>query len=278
MATSGLTEMANLIPELWSPMMYSELRSKLILGNFFNRDYSGVISDVGSTVKINQITAPTAQDTTDDKALIESQEMNVNQIEVKADRIARASFEITNIAWLQSQEFQDEAREALVYSIMKSMETKIIAAMVPSASAPDHIIAPATASSLAQVDIGSIRTLLSTQSVPVEGRGLFLAPTYYGDLLGTNFASQDYIPVGSPSATGSFSTPVYGFQVQEHDGLSTDVGFGAHRSALSIVMSEGIQVSITDMKAAKKDAYLVMAKMIYGIKLMDNKRIVKISG
>lgn len=275
MAVNGKTELQNLIPEVWSSQMYDELRESLILGNFFFRDYEGEIANVGDTVKVNQIIAPDGQETTDDKALIEADEMTVNQKEVKAQYIARAAFEITNISWLQSLSFQEEAREALVYSIMSKMENRLITLATNNASST---LSPSSASSLAQGDVAALRTALSKNKVPRSGRGLFLDPDYFGDILGTNFASSDFIPAGSPAATGDFSTPLYGFNVAEHNRLTSDFGISAHRTAIAVVMQNNIEVDLVDMKPAKKDGWMLVAKMIYGCNVFDSNRIVNMSG
>jgi hypothetical protein len=103
--------------------------------------------------------------------------MQVDQFSITCDQIAVASFDITDLAQIQSLEFESQMVEALSYSIRKKMESKIISILLPSTSAPDHDIAPAAASDLAAVDLGSLRTLLSTAKVPVNGRGLFLSPS-----------------------------------------------------------------------------------------------------
>jgi hypothetical protein len=279
MATSGKTELDYLIPEVWASEMYDELRSSLLMANFFNRDYEKEIAKKGDTVHVQQITAPSGQETQDDKDLIVAEELNVNQIDIVADRIARASFELTNLADLQSQSFQADAQEALVYAVAKIVEDRIIASMIPSAAAPDHIIAPAAASDLAAADLAGIRTLMSKQYIPTTNRMFWGDPQYYGDLLGeTNFVNSQYIPAGSPTSSGSFGSPLYGFQIEEHNGLAADTGYAAHRSALTIVMQKAMSVKISDLHPVKKDGYLITASVIFGLKLMDNKRIVKISG
>jgi hypothetical protein len=276
---TGKTELQNLIPTMWSTQMYDELRASLLLGSFFMRDYEGEIANQGDTVKVNQIQAPTGENLefgVDNTLDINSEAMVVVQKEVKADRLATASFLIENLASLQSLEFQAKAREALVYAVAKQVETYIQSILVPVAG---NIIAPAVASDLGAGDIANLRRLLSKNYVPKTGRALFLDVDYYSDIIQkTQFASSDFVPAGSPTATGEFSSPLYGFGINEHDFLGADIGFACHNSAVAMVMQTGVTVKLSDMHPSGKRGYLMTADVLYGAKLFDNKRIAKISG
>jgi hypothetical protein len=277
MGVNGVTELNYLIPEIWSPVMYAELRNSIMFANLFSRQYEGAIKSVGDTVKVQQIVAPAAEILTDDKNQFASSTMQINQISIVANKRASAAFEFTDLAQLQSLEFQSEAQQALVYSIRKKMEQDIIAALIPSASAPDHQIAPAAASALAAVDLATLRTLLSAALVPVEGRALLLAPSYYGDLMtSTQIMSRDFT-AGNNSQSGVVDS-FMGFQVMEHNLLDADVGFAVHPSALQLVMQQDVRVKISDLHSQNKYGYLLSADFVYGFTLADNKRIVKISG
>lgn len=276
---NGVTALDNLIPEIWSANMYQELRNSILFGDIFNRDYEGEIMNMGDTVRVNQIVAPEGEILTDDRQTFSSEQMVVNQIPIVANKRASASFEFTSLAQLQSMSFERDAQEALVYAVRKKLEEDMITILIPSAAAPDHQIAPTAPSDLAAVDVAAIRTLLSLQKVPKNNRYLILDPHYYGDLIQKQtIASRDYVPAGSPTSSGIISEPLYGFTVAEHDLLGTDIGYAIHRSAATLVMQQGLRVKISDLHSNKKYGYLLSVDFVYGIKLMDNKRIVKING
>lgn len=277
---NGVTALNNLIPEIWSPNIYQELRNNLLLGEVFNRDYEGEIANMGDTVRVNQIVAPEGEILTDDRQTFSSEQMVVNQVLVIADKRASASFEFTNLAQLQSQSFERDAQEALVYAIRKKMEEDMLSILIPSSASPDHTIAPAAASDFAAVDVATCRTLMSLQKIPKTNRYLILDPQYYGDLITKQtIASRDYVPAGSPvTNTGIISEPLYGFSIAEHDILGADVGYAIHRTAATLVMQQGVRIQISNLHSNKKYGYLLSADLVYGIKLMDNKRIVKITG
>lgn len=277
MGVNGTTELANLIPVITSPKIYAELRNSIMFANFFEREYEGEISSFGQQVKVNTIVAPSGEILSSDKAEFASADLQVDQFTITCDKIAVASFDITDLAQIQSLEFEAQVVEALSYSIRLKMENQILAAMLPSTSAPDHDIAPASASDLAAADLGSMRTLLSAAKVPVNGRGLFLAPSYYGDLLSkTQLTSLDFVP-GQAGASGVLSN-FMGFNIMEHNLLSADVGYACHPSAVQVVMQRGVTVKVSDLHPLGRLGYKVSAHMIFGVKLADNKRLVKISG
>lgn len=279
MNVSGKVELDNLIPEIWAADFYDELRNQLMFGSIFSREYEGEIRQKGDTVKVNQIVAPEGEVLTDDKQQFNSETMIVNQFSVVADSRAVASFEFTDLAQLQSQAFENDAREALVYAVQKQIEQKIIAALIPSASAPDHDIAPVSAGDLDASDVAGLRTLMSIQKVPKTNRHLLCDPNYFGDLLQkTNFISSDFIPAGSPVSSAELNSPLYGFRVGEHDLLPADVAYAVHASALQMVMQQSMRLKISDLHAQKKFGFVMSADLVFGLSLFDNKRIVKISG
>ena len=278
MAVSGTTQLANLLPEIWSSQMYDELRSKILFANTFERRFEGEIRNLGDVVRVNQIAAPTGEILTDDTAQFASESLTVSQNSITVNKRASASFEISDLAQLQSLAFQSEAQGALVYAIRKQLEDDLIAALASnvSTSAPDHDIAPASASDLEAVDLGSMRTLLSLQKVPMMGRKLFLDPTYYGDILDSQkLMSRDYV-AGNSSEAG-VADKFMGFEIIEHDGLAADVGYAVHPSALQLVMQQDIRIKVSDLHAQNKYGYLISADLVYGYSIFDNKRYVKIS-
>ena len=276
MGVNGVADLVNLIPVITSPKIYAELRNQIMFSSFFEREYEGEISSFGQIVKVNQIVAPSGEILSSDKAEFASADLEVTQQSITCDKIAVASFDITDLAQIQSLEFETQMVEALSYAVRQKLEGQILAAMLPSTSSPDHDIAPAAASDMAAVDLGSMRTLLSAAKVPVVGRGLFLAPSYYGDLLSkTQLTSLDFVS-GQAGQSGVLSN-FMGFNIMEHNLLGADIGYAAHPSALQVVMQRGVTVKVSDLHPLGRLGYKVSAHMIFGVKLMDNKRLAKIS-
>lgn len=280
MAISGKTELANIIPEIWSEKIYARLATELKLAPLFSREYEGEISAKGDTVNVYTLGAIAGEMITDDKQEFTTSPISVTKTQIVADRYFSAGAEITEIGQLQSLSFEEELQKELTYGIAKALEDYLVTLLIPSAAAPDHIITTASANVFAAVDAATCRTLLSKANVPVMDRFLALDPQFYGDALNsTNFISSDFIPAGSPVSSGALSNPVYGFNCLESNNLGTDdIGFAFHKSCLNLVLQKGIEVKISDQHANKRFGYIISASMIGGAKLMDNKRLVKITG
>lgn len=279
MSVSGKTELSAIIPEVWSPNFYDELRASLVMGGVFSREYQGEIQNQGDKVRVSQIVAPTGEILTDDKDVFNREQMTVQEYTIEVNKRAVAAFEFTSLAQLQSLQFEQDAREALVYAVQKQIEDQVVAALVPSASAPDHDLTPATPGQLAAIDVANMRTLLSLQKVPKMNRWLFCDPQYFGDLLqSTNFISSEFIPAGSAVSSAEFASPLYGFRVAEADNLSADVAFAIHPSALQMVMQKSMTLKISDLHSQGKFGYVMSADLIFDLKLFEDTRIVKYSG
>lgn len=277
MSVSTVSSMGNLVPEVFSANIYDELRNRIAFMNLFSREYEGEIRGLGDVVRVSQIVAPEGEILSSETQSFSSSQMQVNNLSITVNKRASASFEFSDLAQLQSLSFQQDAQEALVYSIRKKIEEDIIDALVPSASAPDHQIAPASASDFAAADISSARTLLSEALVPAENRAFMLSPSYYGDLLTkTQLMSRDFNNTNS-SAEGVIDA-FLGFTIMEHNLLAADTGIAVHPSALPMVMQQDVRVKVSDLHAQNKYGFLLSADIVYGFSLFDNKRIVKIEG
>ena len=273
------TNLASLIPTAWSTLMYQELREKVAFLNLFSRAYEGEIKEVGDTVKVNQILAPDGEVLTDDTSAFTPEDLTVNNFSIVANRRAVASVEVTDMAKLQSIDFQMEVMEGLTYSIQKQIEADIIANMlVPSAATPDHVAAPAVATDLDVADVAGLRALLSQAKVPFDGN-VFLAvdPIYYSKLMVKNqVVSSDFGSINDLIA--GEVRGLAGFKVFEHNGLAATTGFGFHTSAVQMVHQTSVNVKVSDLHVNKKFGFLISADIIYGRTLADNKRMVKITG
>lgn len=276
-SVNGLVDLQNLIPQIWSTQMYTRLRQNMTFMNIFSRAYEGQILGVGDVVKINQIGAIAAETLTDDKATFSTQDIEVTQFQLTANRRAVASVEITDMALMRSLEFQNSVMDELQYSIMQQIESYIISLMIPSASAPDHDIAPVSASDLAPVDLSNLRTLASRANWPLSERYFIPSPEYYSDLTNkTQVMSFDFTRTND---SGNGSVNLYsGFRIAESNQLPADVGYAVHPSAIQAAMQSQVQVKISDLHSQKKFGKLISADIVFGAALFDNKRIIKISG
>jgi hypothetical protein len=274
---NGKEDIASMIPTVWSSKLYARLRANLVFMNIFSREYEGEIKEVGDTVKVNEMAAITGEDLTDDKQEFTAQALSFTPYQIVANRRAVAAVEVTDMAKLQSLEFQEKLMDELTYTIMLKIENYLISLISPSASAPDHIIAPASASDLAPVDLSSLRTLASRAFWPLSERYFVPSPEYYSDLSNKSQIMSHDFTKSNDSDSGTVN--VYsGFRILESQLLAVDTGIACHPSAVQAVMQTAVNVKVSDQHVNGKFSHLISADIIYGATQFDNKRLAKISG
>lgn len=72
MANTDLDNVTSAIQTFWAPMFMDELRQTNLLFNLVNREYTGDLREMGNSVVVNQINAPTGQRLTIDGAGVRS--------------------------------------------------------------------------------------------------------------------------------------------------------------------------------------------------------------
>lgn len=266
-----------IIPEKWSARFFEVLRPTLPFIESVNYDYEEEITDLGDLVNISQI--PDFSDATElaegaagdtDAVTVTGQQLTINKRTYK-------DFKVTKKAQLQSLSFVDSLEEKAVFAINKRMHQVIIDNIVPSAAAPDHQIAYDAATTLALADILEVKELLDAADVPMENRYMTLGSAQWNDLYNiTGFTSRDFIPTGSPLSSGQFQTDILGFMPR----MTTVVGNTAyfhHKSFLTVAMQQMLNVSVHDLGPSGIRALRTNSDILWGLKQLDNKRVVTLS-
>jgi hypothetical protein len=268
------TEMSAIVPEVWSARFYDVLLAQLPFASLIDNSYEGEIKDLGDTVNISSFPefdsgVELAEDARNDaeSITVSGQQLVINK------RVAK-DFIITRLATLQSLAHMDKLRELAVYSLMKKMQSIIVAAIVPSPSAPDHTIAYDSSSTLALADLLEIKELLDAQDVPAGDRSAVLGAAQMNDLFNiTGFTSSDFLLAqsGAPLATG-LVPPLVGFNVS----MTTEVGntsYYFHKSFMTIAVQDPVRVMEYDLGVDGIRGTRVNCDVLFGIKQLDNLRV-----
>jgi len=271
------TELAGMVPEVWSAKIYPTLLQMLPFNDSVSRDYEGEIQNLGDTVHINDFPQfdPAVEILEDERA--DADAISANTQDLVINKQVVKDFIITKKATLQSIDSMDKLRDLAIYSLMKRMQQIIIDATVPSAATPDHQIAYDSGTTLALADILEAKELLDSSDVEEIGRICILGAAQQNDLFNiTGFTSRDYIPAGSPLTTGTFPTPVLGFQVK----WTTVVG-NTSRFFNSIYLTLAIQqnpdVRMYDLGVDGKRGTRVNTDILFGVKQLSDVRVVSVS-
>lgn len=273
--TSALHTTA-IVPEIWSAKFYEVLLARLPWNSSVSQDYQGEISDLGDTVNISSVPEfSNALDLAEDAAgdadatTISGQQLVINKRPYK-------DFIVTKKALLQSLPFVDQVRDKAIYAIMKKMQADLITATVPSTSAPDHQISFVSGTTLALADALAGKELLDLQDVPQDNRKMLMGAAQWNDLFNINsFVSRDFIPAGSPISSGGFAVPFLGFQMDWTTELG-NVVYQFHPSYLTMAMQQSLNVEVFNLGVEGVRGQRVNCDLLWGLKQLDNTRVVKI--
>lgn len=267
MAVSGKTELVNLIPTVWSTTFFEQLKTNLILGSLFSREYEGEIAKKGDTVKVNQIVSPDAETLAGDESTFTPGLIVVNQFELKADKQTIVSAEITDLAQLQSESFMEDLKKEMMYKLMLKIEQDIIALCVAEFTAVNVAVDGA----FSAADFGKARTTLSLAKVPKTDRYALLDPNFYGSALQQNSIISSDFAEGKAFVDQEIGK-VLGMKVAEHDALAAHRALVVHKSAVQLVMQKGVNFKISDMHSSYKLGYLISCDVVWGQKVFEDAR------
>lgn len=272
------TEMSAIVPELWSARFYDVLLAELPFASLIDNSYEGEISDLGDTVNISSFPEfdtgiELAEDARNDaeSITVTGQQLVINK------RVAK-DFIVTRMATLQSLPHMDKLRELAVYSLMKKMQSILLAAVVPSASAPDHSIAYDSGTTLALADILEAKELLDAQDVPQADRHAGLGVAQMNDIFNiTGFTSSDFLLAqsGAPLATGQVP-PLLGFQLAMSSEFGT-TSYWFHRSFMTVAVQDPVRVNQYDLGVDGIRGVRVNCDVLFGVKQLDNLRVVTLA-
>jgi len=148
---------------------------------------------------------------------------------------------------------------------------------VPSAATPDHQIAYTAGTTLALADILATKELLDLQNVPEEGRISVKGAAQWNDIFNiTGFTSRDFIPAGSPLTSGSLPTPIAGF-LPKMTNVIGNTSYWFHPSFLTLAIQDQLNIEVFNLGVDGVRATRVNSDVLYGIKQLDNLRVVSLS-
>ena len=272
------TELDALTPELWSANFYPTLLETLPFNDVVDRGYESDIRALGDTLNISNVPQfDEAEEIAEDQRS-DADAVTVTNIQLLINKQVVKDYIITARAMRQSIDSQNELRNLATHSILKKMQSIIIAESVPSAAAPDHQIAFDSGTTLALADMLEAKELLDEQNVPDDGTCcMILGSEQWNDLFNiTGFTSRDFIPAGSPLTQASFTTNLLGFR-PKFTTEAADTSYFFHPAYLTLAIQENPAVETFNLGVDGKRAMRVNMTTLFGVKILDNKRIVTIS-
>ena len=121
------------------------------------------------------------------------------------------------------------------------------------------------------------KELLDGANVPDMERVMILGAAQWNDIFNiTGFTSRDYVPAGSPLASGALPTPVLGF-APKMTVEAGNVAYFFHPSFLTLAVQQLPAVGVYDQGVDGKRSTRVNMDVLFGVKQLDGLRVVTLS-
>jgi len=265
---------AAIVPEVWSSLFQTEFNDSVVFPAIVRRDYEGEISGRGDTVHIPSIADVTATDLLDG-ARNDAITITATVDDLVVDSIAAVDFKVSTLADLQSIPFMDELRARGSAAILRKIQDDMIAAVSPSASAPDHVIAYDSSTTLQDADLLEAFDLEATANwARSQDKYLVTGELQYNDIANIAKFYDKTLSGVAGVEQGKMLAPVYGHSVSS----STACGTTTYLFEGSFMQAAigGLNVSVTDLAVLGERGYRLNMDVIYGIKQVHNDRVITI--
>lgn len=228
---------ASFIPEVWAAELQIPLQKSLVYTAFTNRDYEGLISQAGDTVRITSISDPTISDYTKGSQLTYEQ-LNTEDRVLKVDQAKSFSFMVDDIDKRQAAgTVMSAGIERAGYKMADAVDQKIASVYTDVVTANKLGTVSITSSDLAYKNLLKLSTALDLANVQKLGRAVVLPPWYIEWLLqDQRFTAATFS--GEPSVAVNGATAlkrIAGFDVYESN--NTPVVSSTHNMVIAGVAS-----------------------------------------
>lgn len=269
------TELATLVPEIWSTRFVPTLLEKMSFADSIARDYEGDIQALGDTVNINSFPQFDVAEDLAENGVADAESITPSQSQLVINHQLVKDYIVTYKAEVQSIDASMQLMDLAMHSIMKKMQQIVIVDTVASASAPDHQIPYGSGSTLTAAEILSGKELLDTQNVEEMNRKLRCGAAQINDILAiSGFISRDFVN-GQPTQSGSVPTPLFGFDVDwTTEAANTTYMF--HPSYMQMAVQRAPKVGVYDMGVAGKRATRFNFTVLFGNVQVSNIRVVEV--
>lgn len=175
---------ANFIPELWSPSILVNLRKTLVYGNMLNRDYEGLIENVGDTVHITSFGFPAT------RSYIKNQDISYDLLDdatraLVIDQADYFAFTVDDVDRRQALPgFVEQATSDAGYKLADDVDRYVAGLLEDQAASAGSLVTITTTPGDAYDKVVvPLRTALRKANVPSSGRWIVVPPELYAQFL-----------------------------------------------------------------------------------------------
>ena len=168
---------ATFIPTVWSARLIQHLDNALIAKSFYNTDYEGEITDMGDTVRINQIGNISIFDYKRNKDIEPPQETSTVAQDLVIDQAKAFNFQIDDVDKVQMRaDLMDAAMTRSAFALAEKKDTFLFRRLFDAATGPNKINVTVSSPSDIYEVLVKLRTIMVKNNVPAAGRVVALPP------------------------------------------------------------------------------------------------------
>ncbi|MGV9811111.1 phage major capsid protein [Streptomyces cellulosae] len=221
--------LTNFIPEVWSASVMTALDTALAYGSegVINRDYEGEVSEYGGSVTINTAADPAIEDYVPYTDMVGGQAASTAQT-MNIDQRKAWSLDIDDVDRAQARDdgdFVTKVSDRAAHLLAKTADSYVAGLMAAAVTPGAEVtISAATEAYDLLVDL---RTALSEQDVPVDGRWVVVTPALHGLLLKDSRFVASGDALGGTTRSSGVVGQAAGFTVLESNQAPDGPGTGA---------------------------------------------------
>lgn len=277
------------IPELWSARLLYALEKSHVATNLVNRNYQGMITNVGDTVHINSIGAITVKDYAKNTDMAAPEALTTADQSLVIDQAKSFNFQVDDVDNVQAAgDLVDTAMGRAAYALADVSDAFLLKTIAGGADT-GNIVGAASApialtSSNVYENIVKLRTKLDKANVPNTGRTLVVPPEVYALLLlDDRFAKSDAAAGQNALLNGEVGR-VAGFTVFMSNNVNTGTGTDTGKTPYFEVTAQVETATTYAEQIIKTEAYRMEKRFadgvkglhVYGAKVTDGAQIAKL--
>jgi len=284
MSTTDLVALADQVATQWSPLLMQELRENYPLPAIVSKRYSGEVK-AGQTVKVSQINAPSSELRTigENGDSYSANVMSTSSVDLTINKRAVSAFvfdDLTDIMTILSPMSNPEVRQALMHDIGNQISDYLYSLIVPSTSAPDHLLGGTAA--MSNTIMANMRELAAAAKWPKSETWYHLmGVNYYSDFLAADTLVADTFGFNDAArVNGQIVQNRYGFSNIEDNSVALATSSVALvPSAILYAQSYEPRFKISDNHSSGSFGYSLSVDIPFGATLSidGNKKCIKVT-
>lgn len=270
---------ASFIPQIWSARLVDALEKSHVATNFVNKDYEGLITGQGDTVKINSLGAIAVKNYTKNTDIADPDDLNTVPATLTISQAKYFNFQVDDIDKVQANgDLVDKAMSNASYELADVADKYLFGVIASGADSANKLAQTALTAQNIYEKIVALRTLMDKANIPTAGRKLAIPPEAYALLL----QDSRFVAGGGSQAEATVRNglvgQVAGFTVFETNNLPVskveDADVYSIIATVDSATTFAEQIVETEAyRMEKRFADGVKGLHVYGASVLDGKRI-----